>query len=168
MAPARRLRQGAGQDRVRLLNSSARCGGQRLSHKLAGCDRSVTDKIAVTLPGTVEEIIPPIAPAPPEKAQIRVDGAEDLYQEIRIENKLLDEVGNTVALKKGDEVEVTIRATSEPTTISVSKNTANEGFYHAGRLQERVWNGERLETCARHLTRPQLIRRVSFLRSTSR
>jgi hypothetical protein len=55
-------------------------------------------KASVTLPGTVEKIIPPIAPALPEKAQIRVDGAEDLYQEIRIENKLQDEAGNTVTL----------------------------------------------------------------------
>jgi len=73
----------------------------------------MTDKIAVTLPGTVEKIIPPIAPALPEKAQIRVDGAEHLYQEIRIENKLQDEAGNTVTLKKGAEVEVTIAATPE-------------------------------------------------------
>jgi len=76
----------------------------------------MTDKIAVTLPGTVEKIIPPIAPAMPEKAQIHIDGAEELYQEIRIENTLQDEAGNTVALKKGAEVEVTIEATPEATT----------------------------------------------------
>jgi hypothetical protein len=76
----------------------------------------MTDKASVTLPGTVEKIIPPIAPELPEKAQIRVDGAEDLYQEIRIENKLVDEAGNPVALKKGAEVEVTIEATPEATT----------------------------------------------------
>jgi hypothetical protein len=73
----------------------------------------MTDKVSVTLPGTVEKIIPPIAPALPEKAQIRVDGAEDLYQEIRIENKLQDEAGNPVALKKGAEVEVAPEATTE-------------------------------------------------------
>jgi len=76
----------------------------------------MTDKASVTLPGSVEKIIPPIAPELPEKAQIRVDGAEDLYQEIRIENKLVDEAGNPVALKKGAEVEVTIEATPEATT----------------------------------------------------
>jgi hypothetical protein len=76
----------------------------------------MTDKVSVTLPGTVEKIIPPIAPALPEKAQIRVDGAEDLYQEIRIENKLQDEAGNPVALKKGAEVEVTIEVAPEATT----------------------------------------------------
>ena len=76
----------------------------------------MTDKVSVTLPGTIEKIIPPIAPALPEKAQIRVDGAEDLYQEIRIENKLQDEAGNPVALKKGAEVEVTIEVAPEATT----------------------------------------------------
>lgn len=75
----------------------------------------MTDKVSVTLPGTVEKIIPPITPAAAEKAQIRVDGAEHLYQEIRIENKLQDEAGNTVALKKGAEVEVTIEAPPEAT-----------------------------------------------------
>jgi len=76
----------------------------------------MTDKASVTLPGTVEKIIPPIAPELPEKAQIRVDGAEHLYQEIRIENTLQDEAGNTVAVKKGAEVEVTIEAAPDATT----------------------------------------------------
>src|SRR5271154_7614141 len=79
-------------------------------------ERSMTDKASVTLPGTVEKIIPPIAPELPEKAQIRVDGAEHLYQEIRIENTLQDEAGNTVAVKKGAEVEVTIEAAPDATT----------------------------------------------------
>jgi len=76
----------------------------------------MADKVSVTLPGTVEKIISPIAPALPEKAQIRVDGAEDLYQEIRIDNKFQDEAGNPVALKKGAEIEVTIEATPEAAT----------------------------------------------------
>jgi hypothetical protein len=74
------------------------------------------DKPAVTLPGTVEKIIPPTQPGAPEKAQISVDGAEELYKEIRIENTLQDVKGNEVALKDGAEVEVTIAADREATT----------------------------------------------------
>jgi hypothetical protein len=73
------------------------------------------EKAVVTLPGTVEKIIPAIGPIP-EKAQIAVEGAEDLYREIRVENTLHDASGNPVALKKGAEVEVKIAADPEATT----------------------------------------------------
>ena len=75
-----------------------------------------TEKATVTLPGTVEKIIPSIDPDEPEKAQIAVEGAEELYREIRIENTLQDEAGNEVCLKRGAEVEVTIAAEPEATT----------------------------------------------------
>ncbi|MGC1618868.1 MAG: hypothetical protein WA765_10305 [Candidatus Acidiferrum sp.] len=77
---------------------------------------SETEKATVTLPGTVEKIIPSLDPDEPEKAQIAVEGAEELYREIRIDNTLQDEAGNEVSLKKGAEVEVTIAAESEATT----------------------------------------------------
>jgi hypothetical protein len=73
------------------------------------------EKAAVTLPGTVEKIIPPITPNQTEKAQISVEGADDLYKEIRVENTLQDESGNEVALKKGAKVDVTIEADPEAT-----------------------------------------------------
>ena len=69
-----------------------------------------------TKPGTVEKIIPSLDPQEPEKAQIAVEGAEELYREIRIENTLQDEAGNEVCLKRGAEVEVTIAAEPEATT----------------------------------------------------
>ncbi|HEY1469119.1 MAG TPA: hypothetical protein VGF61_08735 [Candidatus Acidoferrum sp.] len=68
------------------------------------------EKATVTLPGTVEKIIPPIVPGQPEKAQIAVEGAEHLYKEIRVENALQDESGNEMALKEGAKVEGTIEA----------------------------------------------------------
>jgi hypothetical protein len=68
------------------------------------------EKVKLTLPGTVEKIIPALVPSEPEKAQIAVHGAEELYREIRVENTLQDEAGNPVSLKKGAEVEVTIAA----------------------------------------------------------
>lgn len=74
------------------------------------------EKVTVTLPGTVEKVIPAINPVEPEKAQITVEDADHLYREIRVENKLQDENGNPVALKKGAEVAVTIEADKTATT----------------------------------------------------
>ena len=71
---------------------------------------NISEKPSVTLPGKVEKIIPGVVPAMPDKAQIAVEGADDLYKEIRVENTLQDEDGKPVALKKGAEVEVTIEA----------------------------------------------------------
>jgi hypothetical protein len=79
----------------------------------------MTDKSNVTLPGKVEEIIKSPHPSEPEKAQIAVEGADDLYKEIRIENSLTDENGRTVRLKKGAEVEVTVEA-DKSATVPVS------------------------------------------------
>jgi hypothetical protein len=51
----------------------------------------------------------------PEKAQISVEGADHLYREIRIENKLTDENGGEVKLKPGATVDVTVQADPEDT-----------------------------------------------------
>jgi hypothetical protein len=75
----------------------------------------MTEKPSVTLPGTVEKIIKPVQPRESEKAQIAIEGADDLYREIRIENSLTDENGDEVRLKKGAEVEVTVEAHQEGT-----------------------------------------------------
>jgi hypothetical protein len=70
-------------------------------------------KATVTLPGTVDKIIPAFDGFRPEQAQIAVEGTDDLYREIRVENTLQDESGNAVSLKEGAEVEVTIAADAE-------------------------------------------------------
>ena len=75
----------------------------------------MTEKPNVTLPGKVEKIIESVGPREPEKAQISVEGADTLYQEIRIENSLTDENGRQVRLKKGAEVEVTVEAEKDAT-----------------------------------------------------
>jgi hypothetical protein len=77
---------------------------------------------SVTLPGTVEKIIPSPHPSEPEKAQIGIDGADDLYRELRVENSLQDENGNQVALKPGAQVEVTIEADPNDTRPRESSN----------------------------------------------
>ena len=75
----------------------------------------MSDNASVTLPATVERIIKPLTPGEPEKAQIAIEGADDLYREIRVENVLTDENGDKVRLKKGAEVEVTVEAPPEAT-----------------------------------------------------
>lgn len=69
-----------------------------------------SENASVTLSGTVQKIIPSLYADEPEKAQIAVAGADDLYRELRVENVLEDEQGKPVALKLGAEVEVTIEA----------------------------------------------------------
>jgi hypothetical protein len=88
---------------------------------MVGQGERMTEKPSVTLPGTVEKIITPSHPSEPEKAQIAVEGADDLYREIRIENSLTDENGDKVRLKKGAEVEVTVAADPEATTPKTGK-----------------------------------------------
>lgn len=69
----------------------------------------------MTLPGTVEKIIPAVGDHIPEKAEIKIEGADDLYREVRIENEVIDEEGNPLKLKKGAELDVTIEANKKDT-----------------------------------------------------
>jgi predicted DNA-binding antitoxin AbrB/MazE fold protein len=80
------------------------------------------EKPSVTLPGTMQKAISPRHPGTTEKAQIRVEGAEEMYREIRIENELTDKNGEKVRLKEGAQVEVTVEATEEATTPGKPKN----------------------------------------------
>jgi len=74
-------------------------------------------KASTTLPGKVEKIIKPHPRSGEnEKAQIEVQGADHLYKEIRVPNRLKDAEGNLVKLKPGAEVEVKIEADSVVTT----------------------------------------------------
>ena len=83
-------------------------------------DEAAAERSSVTLPGTVEGIVQSPNPSIPEKAEISVQGAEELYQEIRIENTLTDEQGDEVRLKKGALVEVTVEAGAEATTSKLA------------------------------------------------
>jgi anti-sigma B factor antagonist len=83
-------------------------------------DEAAAEKPSVTLPGTVERIIQSPDPMIPEKAEISVQGADELYQEIRIENTLTDKHGDEVRLKKGALVDVTVEAELAATTSTSS------------------------------------------------
>jgi hypothetical protein len=67
------------------------------------------------LRGCVQKVINPIVPGLPEKAQIEVHEAEDLYREIRVENVLTDDKGNRARLRPGETVDVTVEADSDST-----------------------------------------------------
>jgi uncharacterized protein YfaS (alpha-2-macroglobulin family) len=76
----------------------------------------IPEQPSTTMPGTVDKIIPSPRPSQPEKAQITVNGADQRYRELRIENTLTDEHGDEVRLKTGARVEVTV--TTEPETVN--------------------------------------------------
>ena len=65
------------------------------------------------LRGRVEKVIKSVHPSEPDKAQIEIEGADDLYKEIRVENVVTDETGKKDELKAGEQVDVTIDADSE-------------------------------------------------------
>jgi hypothetical protein len=65
--------------------------------------------------GTVKKLIKPAIPGEPEKAEITVHEADDLYKEIRIENALVDSEGEKVKLKEGANVDVVVEADSDAT-----------------------------------------------------
>jgi len=77
--------------------------------------KSPEDKPVLELPGVVEKIIQPLDPNQPEKVQIAIEGAEELYSEIRVENTLKDSAGEEVALTPGAEVDVRVEADPEVT-----------------------------------------------------
>ena len=74
------------------------------------------ERASVTLPGTVQKIIPPSVSDEKEKAEISIETAEPLYKEIRVDNVLQDKnTGETVELKPGVSVDVTIEAERDAT-----------------------------------------------------
>ena len=67
------------------------------------------------LRGKVEKIIKPVGLDEPEKAQINIEGADELYREIRIENTLTSSSGEQIGLQQGQSVDVVIEAESSVT-----------------------------------------------------
>jgi hypothetical protein len=88
----------------------------------------MTEKSKVTLPAKVAKVIKPMHPAEPEKAQIAVEGADPLYDEIRVKNSLKNANGDEVRLKEGAEVEVTLEAPEH----AVVSDTARKNEREAG------------------------------------
>jgi len=72
--------------------------------------------------GTVQKVIEPAVPGEPEKAQINIEEADDLYREIRVENVVSDEKGDKASLKEGAEVDVIVEADSDAATKKSEKS----------------------------------------------
>lgn len=70
----------------------------------------MTKTSIITKQGTVQKIIRSPFSQEPEKAQINIEGADQLYREIRIENVFEDAQGKKVKLKPGAHVDVTVEA----------------------------------------------------------
>ena len=66
--------------------------------------------------GKVQKVIEPALPSEPEKAQIGIEEADELYREIRVENVVTDEKGKNGRLKVGADVDVVIEADTDATT----------------------------------------------------
>jgi hypothetical protein len=73
-------------------------------------------KPRTTKHGTVKKIIKSPDPSVPEKAEVEVHEADELYKEIRIDNVLEDEQGKKVKLKEDAPVDITVEADQNSTT----------------------------------------------------
>jgi hypothetical protein len=70
-------------------------------------------KPVVTLRGIVQKILPSVGATEPEKVQIMIDGADDLYREIRFSNTKQDGNGQNVILRQGAKVRVIIEVLTD-------------------------------------------------------
>src|SRR5579859_3462161 len=57
----------------------------------------IPEQPSISMPGTVDKIIPSPSPSQPEQAQIGVEGAGSQKQDFCIENTLTDEHGDDVS-----------------------------------------------------------------------
>ena len=82
-------------------------------HPISGRVGDCMKKPKTLKPGKVQKVIPSPHPELPEKAEIAVEGADHLYQEIRIENTLKDDKGEEFKLKEGAKVDVVVEADTD-------------------------------------------------------
>ena len=79
------------------------------------------------LRGIVAKVIKSPHPSQPEKAEIDIHEAEDLYREIRVDNELTDDAGETASLRPGAEVDVIVEADSDATLKKPSASEKSDG-----------------------------------------
>jgi len=60
--------------------------------------------------GSVKKVIKPVLPNEPEKVEIQIHEADEVYKEMRIENVVTDEKGKKDSLKQGEDVEIVVEA----------------------------------------------------------
>lgn len=65
--------------------------------------------------GVVRKVLAPVYPAQPERVEISITDADDLFRGIRIANSFMSPDGGSVALKAGTHVHVTFEAHEKET-----------------------------------------------------
>jgi hypothetical protein len=83
----------------------------------------------------VEKIVKPITPSEPEKAQIAIQGDDDLHREIRVENTLKNAAGEKVRLKPGAEVNVTIEAPVDAVETRLNSQSPHQPKSRVGNIR---------------------------------
>jgi hypothetical protein len=71
-----------------------------------------------TTPAVVRKVLKSVHPAQPEKIEISIPAAEELFREVRVENTLIGIDGQLVSLREGDHVEITFEAGPTETTAT--------------------------------------------------
>lgn len=89
-----------------------------------GSDASHHDRPWKTVPAVVQKIIKSVYPDQTEKIEISIPAADDLFREIRIENRLTDVNGHPVALKSGARLDVTFEAETKDVVRKVMDHSA--------------------------------------------
>jgi hypothetical protein len=84
-------------------------------------EAGMTKKPKTTKRGRVKKIIKSPDPSVPEKAEIEIHEADELYKEIRIENALENEHGKKTKLKEDAPVDITVEAEPKATTPHTDK-----------------------------------------------
>ena len=71
---------------------------------------SVRDKGWKFMPAAVTKVIPEVGGI--EKVEVRIPEADNLFQEIRVENSFVDRDGNVLAIQAGAQLDVRLEAST--------------------------------------------------------
>jgi hypothetical protein len=80
-----------------------------------------SNKPSRTVPAVVRKVLNSVGPGHPEKVEISIETADELFREIRIDNVLTTADGQTVALQNSARVDVTFEAELEDTIQEAPK-----------------------------------------------
>ena len=89
---------------------------QRYTLPFTSFGRTAMGRKKQRLHGRVNRLIKSVDPSKPEKAEIAIEEAEELYREIRIDNVVTGEDGTKASLKPGADVDVIVEADSSAST----------------------------------------------------
>jgi hypothetical protein len=76
-----------------------------------------------TTPAVVRKVFKSVHPTQPEKVEISIPAAEELFREIRIENTLIGIDGPPVSLQEGDHLDITFEAEARKTSARATDPT---------------------------------------------